>query len=177
MKSLSNIISELNIGTDSKVDVLQVDDYNCDIVVKDEFNVEKVNEIQKKIEATCSDEFMIKKVYCDGGFVKFILHRGVIMSIFNKKLFNIKKNKVTPSKVLIPQKEEMLFNGVNMDINNKCNQRCRFCFNSFNEDSVNMDLETYSHMLEVIPFVKNYSGGGMAFIFHVVMNQRFIHNF
>ena len=53
MKSLSNIISELNIGTDSKVDVLQVDDYNCDIVVKDEFNVEKVNEIQKKIEATC----------------------------------------------------------------------------------------------------------------------------
>ena len=102
---------------------------------------------------------------------------GVIMSIFNKKLFNLKKNKVTPSKVLIPQKEEMLFNGVNMDINNKCNQRCRFCFNSFNEDSVNMDLETYSHMLEVIPFVKNYSGGGMAFIFHVVMNQRFIHNF
>ena len=42
---------------------------------------------------------------------------GVIMSIFNKKLFNLKKNKVTPSKVLIPQKEEMLFNGVNMDIN------------------------------------------------------------
>ena len=75
MKSLSNIISELNISTDSKVDVLQVDDYNCDIVVKEEFNVEKVNEIQKKIEATCSDEFMIKKVYCDGGFVKFILHR------------------------------------------------------------------------------------------------------
>lgn len=76
MKSLSNIISELNIGTDSKVDVLQVDDYNCDIVVKDEFNVEKVNEIQKKIEATCLNEFMIKTVYCDGGFVKFILHRG-----------------------------------------------------------------------------------------------------
>ena len=87
------------------------------------------------------------------------------MSIFNKKLFNLKKNKVTPSKVLIPQKEEMLFNGVNMDINNKCNQRSRFCFNSFNEDSVNMDLETYSHMLEVIPFVKNYSGGGYGFYF------------
>lgn len=75
MKSLSNIISELNIDTDSKGDVLQVDDYNCDIVVKDEFNVEKLMKFKKKIESTCSNEFMIKKVYCEGGFVKFILHR------------------------------------------------------------------------------------------------------
>ena len=87
------------------------------------------------------------------------------MSIFNKKLFNLKKKDTSPNKILIPQKEEMLFNGVNMDINNKCNQRCRFCFNSYNEDSVNMDLETYSHMLEVIPFVKNYEGGGYGFYF------------
>ena len=76
MKSLSKIISELNICTNSKVDILQVDDYNCDIFVKDEFNVEKVNEIQRKNEATCSNEFMIKTVFCEGGFVKFILHGG-----------------------------------------------------------------------------------------------------
>ena len=43
MKSLSNIISDLNIDSDSKVDVLQSDDYNCDIVVKDEFNVSVKN--------------------------------------------------------------------------------------------------------------------------------------
>ncbi len=38
MKDLSKIISEF-IDTYSKVDVLQVDDYNCNMLVNDEFNV------------------------------------------------------------------------------------------------------------------------------------------
>ena len=76
MKGLINIISELNIGTDSKVDVLQVDDYNCDMLVNYEFNVEKVNEIRKKIRATCSDEFITETNYCNGDLVKFTSIRG-----------------------------------------------------------------------------------------------------
>ena len=38
MKDLSKIISEF-IDTYSKEDVLQVDDYNCNMLVNDEFNV------------------------------------------------------------------------------------------------------------------------------------------
>jgi len=70
MKDLSKIISEF-IDTYSKVDVLQVDDYNCNMLVNDEFNVKKVNEIQKKIRATCSDEFITETNYCTGDLIKF----------------------------------------------------------------------------------------------------------
>ena len=55
------------------------------------------------------------------------------MGSIGKKLSNIKRKFVIEDKIIfiVPQKEPMLFNAINMDINNKCNQRCRFCFSSF----------------------------------------------
>ena len=52
------------------------------------------------------------------------------MGSIGKKLSNIKRKFVIEDKIIfiVPQKEPMLFNAINMDINNKCNQRCRFCF-------------------------------------------------
>lgn len=93
------------------------------------------------------------------------------MTSLGEKLSKIKKkfiksdNEIT---FIVPQKEPMLFNAVNMDINNKCNQRCRFCFSSFEDESINMDLNTFTHMLEVIPFVKDYAGGGYGFYFSCI---------
>lgn len=93
------------------------------------------------------------------------------MTILGEKLSNIKRKITKPDieiPFIIPEKEPMLFDAVNMDINNKCNQRCRFCFSSFKDDSVNMDLKTYSHVLEVIPLVKDYAGGGYGFYFSCI---------
>ena len=90
------------------------------------------------------------------------------MGSIGKKLSNIKRKFIHSENeisFIVPQKEPMLFNAINMDINNKCNQRCRFCFSSFEDDSINMDLNTFSHMLDVIPFVKDYAGGGYGFYF------------
>ena len=93
------------------------------------------------------------------------------MGSIGKKLSNIKRKFIHSENeisFIVPQKEPMLFNAINMDINNKCNQRCRFCFSSFEDDSINMDLNTFSHMLDVIPFVKDYAGGGYGFYFSCI---------
>lgn len=93
------------------------------------------------------------------------------MTILGEKLTNIKRKIFKPDieiPFIIPEKEPMLFDAVNMDINNKCNQRCRFCFSSFKDDPVNMDLKTYSNVLEVLPLVKEYAGGGYGFYFSCI---------
>lgn len=56
--------------------------------------------------------------------------------------------------------EEPEFSAVNIDINNTCNQRCRFCFNSFEEKHVYMTEETFRRILPVFPLTKPYGKGG-----------------
>ena len=88
-----------------------------------------------------------------------------------KKKFN--KNKTN----IEPQNETMLFDAVNMDINNICNQRCRFCFSSFEDKPVNMDVYTFERMIEVLPLVKNYAGGGYGFYISCIYEPTISPNF
>ena len=67
-----------------------------------------------------------------------------------------------------PQKEIMMYDAVNIDTNNTCNQRCRFCFTPFDEKPANMDLDTFKAVLEVLPMVKDYAGGGYGFYFSCI---------
>ena len=81
-----------------------------------------------------------------------------IKSVFSK--IKRKNDEITP---VIPEKEPMMFDAVNIDTNNTCNQRCRFCFTSFDEKKINMDIETFKGILKILPYVKDYAGGGYGF--------------
>lgn len=88
---------------------------------------------------------------------------GQKLSQIKRKLRKIDSTSEKEKIVITPKKETMLYNAVNMDINNKCNQRCFFCFNSFWDDSVNMDEETFARVLKVLPYVQDNIGGGYGF--------------
>ncbi len=91
-----------------------------------------------------------------------------------KDKFNKNKEKT----IIAPEKEIMQFDAVNMDINNTCNQRCRFCFSSFWDKPVNMDVDTFKRMIEVLPLVRDYAGGGYGFylscIYEPTINPNFL---
>jgi len=53
-----------------------------------------------------------------------------ISNVFNK-LKNRENNELH---IVIPEKQDMIFDAVNIDTNNACNQRCRFCFTDFDEN-------------------------------------------
>ncbi|WP_407415333.1 radical SAM protein [Methanobrevibacter sp.] len=82
-----------------------------------------------------------------------------------KEKITKRENNIT---LISPQKETMVFDAVNLDTNNTCNQRCRFCFTSFNEKPINMDINTFKAVLEVLPLVKDYAGGGYGFYFSCI---------
>jgi len=76
MDNLKNIQSTLNIiSQDPKVHISQIDNHIFDIIVDGDFDIQKINEIQKKIKESCSDEFIVKTFYCDEPYTKIIIRK------------------------------------------------------------------------------------------------------
>lgn len=61
---------------------------------------------------------------------------------------------------LTPRQEPLFFDAVNIDINNTCNLRCRFCFNVFDSRHVYMTEEIFSRVLPVISQTRDVGNGG-----------------
>lgn len=59
-----------------------------------------------------------------------------------------------------PVYEPMMLDAVNIDINNTCNLRCRFCFNTFDTKPVYMTKEIFEKILPVIKYTRDYSSSG-----------------
>lgn len=79
MENLENIYDTINtIAEDPRIDISKVDDYTFDVVINGELmdSFEKLGEIQKKIEESCSDEYQLKTVYGDGQDARFILKKN-----------------------------------------------------------------------------------------------------
>ncbi|MBR0370406.1 MAG: hypothetical protein IJH63_06745 [Methanobrevibacter sp.] len=79
MESLERIHDTINsIAEDPRVNVSKIDDYTFDIVIDGELmdSFDKLGEIQKKIDESCSDEFTLKTIYGDGQDAKLILEKN-----------------------------------------------------------------------------------------------------
>lgn len=79
MANLENIHTTINsIAEDPRVNVSKIDDYTFDVVINGELidSFEKLGEIQKKIEESCSDEYTLKTIYGDGQDAKLILEKN-----------------------------------------------------------------------------------------------------
>ena len=79
MENLENILTTINtIAEDPRVDISKIDDYTFNVVIDGELmdSFEKLGEIQKKIEESCSDEYTLKTVYGDGQDAQFILEKN-----------------------------------------------------------------------------------------------------
>ena len=96
-----------------------------------------------------------------------------IRNVFNK----MKKRENNELHCVIPEKQDMIFDAVNIDTNNACNQRCRFCFTHFDESKINMDIETFKSVLKVLPYVRDYMGGGYGFYFSCIYEPTINPNF
>lgn len=91
------------------------------------------------------------------------------------------KNKFTDKSdknSIVPESEMMFYDAVNMDLNNICNQRCRFCFSPFKDEPVNMDVDTFKRTIEILPLLKNLSDGGHGFfiscLYEPTVNPNFL---
>ena len=76
MENLQNIHNAIDtIAEDPRVNISKIDDYTFNIVINGELmdSFEKLGEIQKKIEESCSDEYTLKTIYGDGQDAKLIL--------------------------------------------------------------------------------------------------------
>ena len=79
MESLERIHDTINsIAEDPRVNVSKIDDYTFDIVIDGELmdSFDKLGEIQKKIDESCSDEYTLKTIYGDGQDAKLILEKN-----------------------------------------------------------------------------------------------------
>ena len=79
MENLENILTTINtIAEDPRVDISKIDDYTFNVVIDGELmdSFEKLGEIQKKIEESCSDEYTLKTVYGDGQDAKLIIEKN-----------------------------------------------------------------------------------------------------
>ena len=98
-----------------------------------------------------------------------------------KTAFNNMRKRIRDEDVEIlpitPEKQVMMFDAVNLDTNNTCNQRCRFCFTDFSNGKTNMDVETFKSVLKVLPYVKDYAGGGYGFYFSCIYEPTINPNF
>lgn len=65
--------------------------------------------------------------------------------------------------VLIPNYGSLQYDAVNLDINNTCNLRCRFCFNVFEPQHFYMTKELFSKVLPILPMTKDAGDGGTGF--------------
>lgn len=72
--------------------------------------------------------------------------------------FRVKR--VHGKRVMVPDHEKLLFDAVNIDTNNTCNLRCRFCFNEFEKKPVYMTEDIFRKILPVIPMTRPVGPGG-----------------
>ena len=66
------------IAEDPKVNISKVNDYTFDVIIDGELmnSFEKLGNIQKEIEETCSNEYTLKTIYGDGQDAKLILEKN-----------------------------------------------------------------------------------------------------
>ena len=100
-----------------------------------------------------------------------------IRNAFRDMKNRIKKDENAEILPVTPEKEVMMFDAVNLDTNNTCNQRCRFCFTDFSKGKTNMDVGVFKSVLKVLPYVKNYAGGGYGFYFSCIYEPTINPNF
>ena len=101
---------------------------------------------------------------------------GIKAAFLNMKR-RIKKDGNIEFPPVMPEKQVMMFDAVNLDTNNTCNQRCRFCFTDFSNTKTNMDVETFKSVLKVLPYVRDYAGGGYGFYFSCIYEPTINPNF
>ena len=101
---------------------------------------------------------------------------GIKTAFLNMKR-RIKKDGNMEFPPVTPEKQVMMFDAVNLDTNNACNQRCRFCFTDFSNTKTNMDVETFKSVLKVLPYVRDYAGGGYGFYFSCIYEPTINPNF
>lgn len=78
MESLEKIHNTINsLAEDPRVTISKIDDYNFNIVIEGELmdSFDKLGEIQKKIDESCSDEYTLKTIYGEGQDAKFIIKK------------------------------------------------------------------------------------------------------
>ncbi len=76
MENLDKIHDTINIiSEDPRVTISKIDDYTFNIVIDGELmdSFDKLGDIQKEIDESCSDEYTLKTIYGDGQDAKFIL--------------------------------------------------------------------------------------------------------
>ena len=78
-----------------------------------------------------------------------------IRNAFRDMKNRMKKDENVEILPVTPEKEVMMFDAVNLDTNNTCNQRCRFCFTDFSNGKTNMDVGVFKSVLKVLPHVKD----------------------
>ena len=62
---------------------------------------------------------------------------------------------------------------ISTDITNYCNSRCKFCFNPFGEQPVNMPKEVFTKVLQTLPLSK-HDGFYFSCLYEPTVNPDFI---
>lgn len=79
MKTLEKIHETIDVvAKDPQVHINKIDDFTFDIVISGNIMpaFEKLGEIQKKIDESCSDDYTLKTIFGDGQDAKFILKKN-----------------------------------------------------------------------------------------------------
>ena len=78
MENLEKIHNTIHsIAEDPRVTISKIDDYTFNIIIDGELmdSFDKLGEIQKKINESCSDEYTLKTIYGEGQDAKFIIKK------------------------------------------------------------------------------------------------------
>ncbi len=79
MTTLEEIHKTINaVAQDPQLNITKIDDYTFDVVGEGNLMpaFEKLGEVQKQIDDSCSDEYHLKTVYGDGQDARFILKKN-----------------------------------------------------------------------------------------------------
>lgn len=79
METLEKIHETINIAAkDPQVNITKIDDLTFNVVVGGSIMAafEKLGEVQKQVDESCSDEYTLKTIYGDGKDAKFILKKN-----------------------------------------------------------------------------------------------------
>ena len=79
MENLERIYETIDIiAEDPRVNVSKIDDYTFNVVIDGELmdSFDKLGEIQKKIDESCSDKYTLKTIYGDGQDAKLIIEKN-----------------------------------------------------------------------------------------------------
>lgn len=79
METLKKIHETIDdAAKDPQVTISKIDDFTFDVVIGGDMMpaFDKLGEVQKKIDESCSDEYTLKTIYGDGQDAKFILKKN-----------------------------------------------------------------------------------------------------